>query len=242
MTVPLPDRRRKAITRDAIGIGIACGAYAISFGALSVASGLSVLQTQALSILMFTGASQLALIGVLAAGGGLIVAVSTAALLGTRNSFYALHMNRTLRVTGWRRLLAAQATIDESTGMSIGHEDDPEASRYAFWATAASVFILWNLGTLLGSLGAGLLGDPATYGLDAAIPAAFLALLWPRMRTPGLRIIALASAAAAVALSQVLPPGQPVLVAGAIGVTVGILLGVGRNDSAADMENPEEAP
>jgi predicted branched-subunit amino acid permease len=223
--------RRRAILGDALGIGLAAGAYAISFGAISVASGLTVLQTQALSVLMFTGASQFALVGVLAAGGGAVVAVATAALLGTRNGFYALHMAPLLGMRGWRRLPAAQMTIDESTAMAVRNEDNLRDTRLAFWSTGLAIFILWNLGTLLGALGAGLIGDPATYGLDAAIPAAFLALLWPRLTTRAMRLIAAVSIITGAALTAVLPAGTPVLVAGAIGVTCGLLLA--RRDVAS---------
>lgn len=216
---------RSAVLTDAVGVGLATAAYGVSFGAVAVASGLSPLQTQALSGLMFTGASQFALVGVLGAGGGAVAAVATAALLGVRNGLYALHLAPLLRPRGVTRGVAAQLTIDESTGMAVRHEgEDVERARLAFWATGLSVFVLWNLGTLLGALGAGLLGDPARYGLDAAIPAAFLALLWPRLTTAAMRTTALVAAVVALALTPVLPAGVPVLVAGAIGVAVGFTL------------------
>ena len=223
MSRTAPDPRR-GIVRDALGIGLATGAYAISFGAIAVAAGLSVWQTQALSGLMFTGASQFAMVGVLGAGGGVLTAIAIATLLGTRNSFYALHMVGVLRPRGWRRLAAAQLTIDESTGMAVGHEDDPRMARLAFWATGLSVFVLWNIGTLVGALGADILGDPARFGLDAAIPAAFLALLWPRLDSRLMRIVALGAAAVALALSPWMGAGIPVLIAGAVGVALGVVL------------------
>ena len=139
MSEPLTEERRRAIRRDAIGLGIGTGAYALSFGALSVSAGLNLWQTQALSLLMFTGASQFALIAVIGAGGGAVVAMATAALIGSRNAFYAVHMNRVLRPRGWRRLAAAQLTIDESTGMAVSNEDSVDAARFAFWSTASTV-------------------------------------------------------------------------------------------------------
>ncbi len=237
---------RRGIVRDAIGIGLGTGAYALSFGALAVASGLSVLQTQALSVLMFTGASQFAMIGVLATGGVAVVAIATAALIGTRNSFYAIHMAPILAMRGWRRLPAAQLTIDESTGMALAHEQngsggpsapgDQRPARLAFWATGLSIFVLWNLGTLIGAVGAGLLDDPAIYGLDAAAPAAFLALLWPRLGTWPMRLVAGSALVAAVAMTPLLRPGIPVLVAGAVGVAVGLVSGAGRAPRDEDTE------
>ena len=245
MTPLTPQRRRRIIT-DAIGIGAATGAYAISFGAISVAAGLSVLQTQALSSLMFTGASQFAMVGVIGAGGGAVTAIAIATLLGSRNALYALHMSTVLRPRGWRRLAAAQLTIDESTGMSIGHQDDREASRLAFWSTGIAVFVLWNLGTLIGALGADLLGDPTRFGLDAAIPAAFLALLWPRLDSRLTRVVAVIAAATALILTPLLPSGIPVLVAGAIAVSIGVGItrgtaGSGAGDSPATEAQANEA-
>ena len=220
----LPQRRR-SITSNAIGIGVATGAYAISFGAVSVASGLDIWQTQTLSLVMFTGASQFALIGVLGAGGGVIAAVLTAWLLGARNSIYAVTLAPRLQVRGLRRLAAAELTIDESTAMSLAHEDPPAAGRYAFWATGIAVYVLWNLGTLVGALGAAAIGDPGDLGLDAAVSAALLGLLWPRLVDRSMWALAVAAAVVALALTPVLRPGLPVLAAALVALAASALMG-----------------
>src|ERR1700737_3970709 len=172
---------RRAIIRDALGIAIASGAYAVSFGAISTAAGLSVLQTCALSVLMFTGASQFALAGVVGAGGSVWAGAATAALLGSRNALYGVRLSSLLYVRGLRRALAAHFVIDETTAMAIARES-PSEGRLAFWATGVALFTLWNLGTLVGALTTHLVPDPKVLGLDAAPPAAFLALLAPRLR------------------------------------------------------------
>lgn len=161
---------------------------------------------------MFSGASQFALVGVIGAGGGVGAAATTAILLGTRNAFYGLGLSAILRVHGLRRLLAAQLVIDESSAMAVAR-DDPALARLAFWATGTSVFGLWNLATLVGAVGVQALADPLTLGLDAAAPAAFVALLAPRLR--GLRpwAIALAAGVLALALTPFVPAGVPVLAA-----------------------------
>ena len=207
------------IRRDALGIGIAVGAYALSFGAISVASGLNVLQTQMLSALMFTGASQFALVGVLGTGGGAIAAVATAWMLGARNGLYALHLAPHFKLKGWRKVAAAQLTIDESTAMAMGHED--ELKKHAFWATGISVYVLWNLGTLLGALGAAALGDPKTLGLDAAVVGGFVALLWPRLKDKTTWAVALGGAAVALMFTPFLKPGIPVLLAAIVAIIAG---------------------
>lgn len=208
-----PSRR---IHTTALSIGLATGAYGLSFGAIAVASGLTTLQAQTLSVLMFTGASQFALVGVLGAGGGLVAGVATAWLLGARNGLYALSLAPLLRLHGWRRLAAAHVTIDESTATAMANAPDPTAARRAFWSTGMAVFVLWNIGTAAGALGAAALDDPATLGLDAAIPAGFIALLWPRLVDRTAWAVALAGAALAIALTPVLRPGLPVLAAAAI--------------------------
>ena len=218
--------QRRGIVTNALGVGLATGAYGVSFGAVSVTGGLTVLQTQVLSALMFTGGSQFALVGVLAAGGGAVSAVATSVLLGFRNAFYGVAMAPVLRVHGARRAVAAQLTIDESTAMAVarsGQDDDGRASRLAFWATGLSVYVFWNLATLAGSLGANALGDPRVWGLDAAIPAGFIALVWPRLRDRRSWAVGLSSAAVALVLTPFLRPGVPVLVTSVVAVVAGVL-------------------
>lgn len=217
------DRRR--IHAKALSIAIATGAYALSFGAISVSTGLDVWQTQTLSLLMFTGASQFAFVGIVGAGGGLAAAVLTAWLLGARNSMYAVGLAPILRPRGARRILAAQATIDESTAMALGHREPVADSRYAFWITGAWIYLLWNVGTLIGALSAKAIGDPSTLGLDAATAAALLALLWPRLVDRQMWAVALAAAGVAVVLTPVLQPGLPVLAAAVVALLAGVLGG-----------------
>jgi predicted branched-subunit amino acid permease len=206
-----PASAHSAVVRDAIGVGIAVGAYGVSFGAIATSAGLSVLQACAASLLVFTGASQFALVGALGLGGSALAGIAAALLLGTRNALYAVRLADLLRLRGPRKLLAAQVTIDETAAMAIAAPIGLE--RTAFWATGASVYVLWNLGTLLGAAGATQLGDPARLGLDAAIPAAFLALLAPRLRERGLLLVALSGALLALAAVPFTEPGVPVLVA-----------------------------
>jgi len=199
------------VLRDAAGIAAAVGAYGLSFGAAAATAGLSVAQAGALSLLVFTGASQFALVGVLGAGGSGAAAVAGALLLGTRNTLYAVRLADLLRLRGLRRLLAAQLTIDESTAMATAAPAG--LSGLAFWVTGSTVFVLWNLATLLGAMGAGVV-DVRALGLDAAVGAAFLALLVPQLRDrTGLRV-ALAGAGLAAVAVPLAPPGVPVLVAG----------------------------
>jgi 4-azaleucine resistance transporter AzlC len=201
---------RRSAVRDSLGVGLAVGAYGFAFGAASVAAGLTVLQSCLLSLLAFTGGTQFAVVGVIAGGGSAGTALAGGLLLGSRNTLYAMRLAPLLKVRGVRRLLAALGTIDESTAMAVA-QPTPELSRVAFWWTFGGVFVFWNLTTLVGAL-AGSLVDPASFGLDAVVPAAFLALLAPRLRAGALeRRIAVVAAVIALALIPFTPPGVPVL-------------------------------
>ena len=202
----------RAVIRDSLSISIAVGTYGAAFGVASVAAGLSLLQTCALSLLLFSGASQFAVAGVLGAGGSALSAIMASALLALRNGFYGARMAPLLQVRGVKRLLASQITIDESTAIALAHEQSSkDDARKGFWLTGGGIYLFWNLATLLGALGANALGDPAQWGLDATIPAAFLGLLWPRLTNTRARLVAVGSVALALILTPLLSPGLPII-------------------------------
>ena len=230
--------RQGAIVREGVAVGIATGAYGLSFGAIGVAAGLDVWQTAALSLLMFTGASQFALVGVLASGGSPWSGAATAVLLGTRNGLYGLRLAPLLRWTGWRRLAAAHLVIDESTAMSVNRGSRDEA-RVGFLSAGLAVFILWNLATVIGAVAGTALGDPEDLGLDAAVGAAFLALLWPRLRSRTNQLVALLAVAVALGLVPVAPAGAPVLAAAAVAVLFGF---VTRGPDPTEVPGPDDLP
>ena len=206
------DLLRSPAVRIGLSISVATGLYGVSFGALATAAGLLPWQTMALSLLMFTGGSQFAFIGVVAGGGTGAAAFGAATLLGVRNAVYGMQLNRMLAPRGWRRLLAAQLSIDESAATAAG-QSDPTEQRRGFWTAGLGVFLLWNLCTLAGALLGDALGDPRRWGLDGAAVAAFLGLLWPRLRGREPGAIAAACALAAILAVPWVPPGIPILVA-----------------------------
>ena len=216
------EHERASIRRDALGIAAYAGAFAVSYGAVAVAAGLSVAQTCTLSLVMFTGASQVAFVGVIGSGGSALAALAAAMMLGLRNAFYGVRFTGVLGVHGRRTVIAAQFVIDETTAMAVTH-DDQRAQRYAFWTTGVLLAIAWNVGTLVGALGGSAIGDPATFGLDAVVPAAFLALLWPRLTDHTSRLVAIGGALVATMLVPFVPPGIPVLAAAPVAVVAGLL-------------------
>lgn len=219
----LSGTERTVAIRASLGVGIGVSAYGLSFGALSVASGLDVWQTCVLSLLMFSGGSQFALIGVLASGGASAggAAIASAALLGTRNGLYALRMAPLIGGRWPKKILAAHWTIDESTAVATA-QPTLASQRTGFWATGAIIYVGWNLTSLIGALIGDLLGDVSQYGLDAAAAAAFLGLLWPRLKRLQPVVVAVGAAVVAAVLTPWLPPGVPVLMAALVAVVVGL--------------------
>jgi len=199
--------------RDGVALGLAVGTSGLAFGAAAVGSGLSIAQACVLSLLAFTGASQFALAGSVAVGGSLIGGVAGAILLGSRNALYGLRMTGLLEPRGPRKLLTAHGVIDETTAVSLAQPGAAPA-RLAFRATFATLYVTWNLSTLLGAYGAGRLGSPQSLGIDVVGPAAFLALIWPQLRAGRTeRAVGLLGAAIALTATPFLPPGVPVILA-----------------------------
>lgn len=215
------DPGRRAVIRQSLSVGLATSLYGASFGALATVSGLTVLQACALSALLFAGGSQFALIGVLGAGGTGFAAVAGSSLLGIRCSLYGLQLAPELATRGLKRLLAAHLTIDESTAVSIA-QPDPARKRIGFWWTGLTIYLGWNAATLAGALLGSSLGDPRKFGLDAAAAAAFLGLLWPRLKQGAGAAVAAAGAVVAAVLAPVLPVGLPIVAAAGIAVLVGL--------------------
>lgn len=222
-------RVNRATTAQSFSVSLTVGAYGIAFGAAAVAAGFTVWQSCLLSLLTFTGASQFAAIGVIGAGGSAISAIATASLLGVRNSLYGLRMAPLLKVRGLRRVLAAQITIDESTGVAISQEKFGEQEvRQGFWLTGIGVYIFWNAFTLAGALGAQAMGNPAVWGLDAAVPAAFLGLLWPRLNSKLERLLAIAAFALALAMTPYFIPGIPIITTALLAIIFGLRSSIWR--------------
>lgn len=212
---------RALIKRSAAGIGVYAGVFGVAFGAVSASAGLSVLQAAALSAVMFTGASQFALVGILAVAGSPLAALAAALLLGTRNSFYGVPVAGILRPHGLGRFLIAQFVIDETTAMAVAQRDRA-AGRYAFWTTGVALCALWNLGTLTGAL-IGSSIDTKALGLDAAAPAIFLALLWPQLSQERGRAVGIGAVIVTLSLITLVPAGIPIIAAAAVAIVAGLL-------------------
>jgi len=230
------DPTRRRIVREGLTVGLATGAYGLSFGAIAVSAGLDVAQACAMSLLLFTGASQFALVGVVASGGAPVAGAATALLLGVRNGLYGMRLGPVLGWSGWRRTAAAHLVIDESTAMSVNREGRSEA-RTGFLSAGLAVFVLWNAATLVGAVAGQALGDVRDYGLDAAVGGAFLALLWPRLRSRTNQAVGVLAVLVALGLVPVTTAGFPVLAAGVVALVVGVLT---RRPDPTEYPGPDD--
>ncbi|MEY2723508.1 MAG: hypothetical protein RI992_414 [Actinomycetota bacterium] len=202
--------KNDALSRTSLSVAFTVGLYGAAFGAAGVTAGFSILQTCLLSLLLFSGASQFAVVGIMGAGGSAISAIATATLLGFRNALYGLQLAPILKVTGLKRIISAQITIDESTAVSTMQENNDDKVR-GFYLTGIGVYVFWNLFTYLGALGASAIGDPAVWGLDAAVPAAFCGLVWPRLKDKKQFLISALAIFMALSLTPISAAGVPII-------------------------------
>ncbi len=213
--------KKNQVDRTALSVAFTVGLYGAAFGAAGVTADFSILQTCLLSILLFSGASQFAVVGIMGAGGAAVSAIATATLLGFRNALYGLQMAPILKVKGLNRILAAQITIDESTAVATLQENDADRRR-GFYITGIGVYVFWNLFTFLGALGASAIGDPSVWGLDAAVPAAFCGLIWPRLKNKTHFVVSAVAIAWALLLTPITAAGIPIITTVLLAVIFGL--------------------
>lgn len=213
--------KKNQVDRTALSVAFTVGLYGAAFGAAGVTAGFSILQSCLLSLLLFSGASQFAVVGIMGAGGAAVSAIATATLLGFRNTLYGLQMAPILKVKGFKRVLAAQITIDESTAVATLQDNDADRKR-GFYLTGIGVYVFWNLFTFLGALGASEIGDPSVWGLDAAVPAAFLGLIWPRLKNKVQFLVSGIAIAWALLLTPLTPAGIPIITTVLLAIIFGV--------------------
>jgi predicted branched-subunit amino acid permease len=210
-----PASPRPAIVRQAASISLAVVPFGVAFGVACREAGLRLSEAIGFSTLVFAGSAQFAAVSVLADGGSVATAVASGLLLNLRSLAFGVAMGPALGGRWWQRAAASQLMIDESTAIGSA-QTGLRWQRFGYLAGGLGVFAAWNLATALGaSVVAGAGEVIETAGIDATIPAAFLALLWPRLRDRRQRGVAAGGAAIALATAPVLPAGLPVIAAAA---------------------------
>jgi predicted branched-subunit amino acid permease len=233
-TPPVPSRRPLGLAQT-IPVGLAVGAYGLSYGVLAVAGGMSPLLATLSSLVVLGGGSQFAFVGVLAAGGNPMTGAVGGLLLNVRYVAFGLaiapHLTAAPHLAAAslaRRARDAYLVVDESVGLGLAAPPGQVARR--FRVVGATVAITWIGATAVGAYGGQLLGDPEVLGLDAAFPAGFLALLAPWLRDRPGQVAAVVGTTLALALSPIAPPGIPILAA-ALGAVVAMRITPSSADS-----------
>jgi 4-azaleucine resistance transporter AzlC len=198
-------------------------------------AGLSLLETQALSALVFAGSAQLSAVGLFATGAAGAEIVLTTLLLNIRHLLYGVSLGRRYHLSPRERPIAAFFLTDEAFGVASASR---ESSFRFLLGIELSLFVVWNLATLGGFLLGTAIPDPEKVGVDLIFPIAFLAILVPLIRTRVELVVALCSGALAFGLDRVLPGGLPVLLTGVAGSLLGAYLTRGTPpDRSIDLED-----
>jgi 4-azaleucine resistance transporter AzlC len=199
--------------RDALALGAAIVVVGASFGALAATAGVPLIMIVAMSVLVFAGGSQFLAVAVIASGGAPVAAVLGGLLLNARHLPFGLAIADVVGRSWPARLLGTHFMVDESVAFARSRPD-PVRARRVYWMVGITIFVAWNLGTVVGALAGSAVPDPARFGVDAAFPSALLALLLPTLRgSAGAARVALAGAVLALLATPWLPAGVPVLVA-----------------------------
>ena len=223
-----PERSHRDGVRAVAPLAIAVLGFGASFGVLARAAGMGVVSPIVMSATTFAGSAQFAAASILGAGGGIASAVTAALLLNARYGPIGVSVAPYLHGSLWSRFIHAQLTVDET--WAVAAEGEGRFNPKVLLGAGVTLYLAWVGGTVLGVAFGDLIGDPATWGLDAAFPALFLALLVPQLRTRDARLAALIGAAIALALTPFTPAGVPIIAASA-----GCLVGLRRGrDPAAE--------
>jgi predicted branched-subunit amino acid permease len=202
---------RRRLRRQAASITAAVAPFGIVFGAAAASADLRLAEAMGYSIFVFAGSAQFAAVEILGDGGSVASAAVAGLLLNVRSLAFGVIMASALAGSLGKRALMSQLMIDEATAVGVAAQD-PRNRRYGYLAGGLGVFVVWNVTTLIGFALFSGAGDLITdLGLDVAGPAAFLALLWPRLRSRRQLATAVAGALIAVALVPFAPPGVPIL-------------------------------
>ena len=228
MTEPSGGRTHRDGVRAVAPLAVAVVGFGVSFGVLARAAGMGSVAPIVMSLATFAGSAQFAAASILGSGGTVVAAITAAVLLNARYGPIGLSVAPSLSGGWWSRFLHAQLTVDES--WAIAAEGDGHFNPKVLLGAGVTLYAAWVAGTVLGVAFGDVIGDPSTWGLDAAFPALFLALLVPQFRDRRAVEAAVLGAAIALALTPFTPAGVPIIAA-----SLACLLGLGKRDDATEQ-------
>lgn len=199
--------------------------FALAFSVLARTAGFTTLETQAMSVLIFAGGAQVAIVTLFANGAGALAMAGTAALVNLRYLLYGMSLSRLWpERTAPPKPIAGLLMTDETYGLVIRDLHRGGGSpAYAFGASAG-LFVVYNAATLVGSLAGHLLPDPSTIGLDFVFPLTFVALLLPLVRNKRQIAVALVSLVAVLIARETMATGAAIMTAATLAAATGVML------------------
>ena len=221
--------------RAVMPLAIAVVGFGVSFGVLARAAGMGSVAPVVMSMITFAGSAQFAAASILGTGGTVAAAITAALLLNARYGPIGVSVAPSLTGSWWSRFLHAQLTVDES--WAVAAEGDGRFNPRVLLGAGATLYGAWVAGTALGVAFGDVIGDPSTWGLDAAFPALFLALLVPQLRDRRAVGAAVLGAAIALTLTPFTPAGVPIIAA-----SLACLLGLRRSTTGPTSEGRAEDP
>ncbi|RNE91629.1 AzlC family ABC transporter permease [Marichromatium sp. AB31] len=212
---PLPHPGRR-LARGAVAIAPLCLAvvpWGLLAGSYAVGSGLSPLEGQALSLILFAGAVQLVVIGMAQDGASLAAMLLATAFITARHLLYGLSLRDRVGTLPLRwRLPLGFLLTDELFAVCTRH-DAPAFDRWYMLGAGLVFYLVWNLATLVGVVMGETLPGIEGLGLEFAVAATFIAIVVPNLVDRPLWVAALSALVVAVLAAHLGIPGGLVLAA-----------------------------
>jgi branched chain amino acid efflux pump len=196
-----------------------------TFGVVARQSGLEWVEVVAMSVLVFAGASQFAMVRLFSESAPIPIVIASVLFINLRHLLMATSLRPQLRrLPLSRRLFAAFFLTDEAFVMATSHFRRGGRSVAYYFTFAIALFVLWNLGTVIGIVVGGVIGDPRRLGVDFAITATFIGIVVLATRNRADVIIALLAAVVAGALALAGASTIAVITAGAVTPLVAVFV------------------
>jgi 4-azaleucine resistance transporter AzlC len=210
---------------DGFPLSMSVFAYGIAYGALAHSTNhLTFTETLLMSIVVFAGASQFAILDLLHQGALMWTIVISTFLINSRQILYGFTLGRVTRNISKRKLLfLAHGITDESYSISIVQSERGFLSAKYFAGAGAAIYIPWLASSMLGFIAGGWIGDPARLGIDFAFIGAFLGLLFAQIQSKSHLLAALLAAVAATLAYMWLGTSAAVLAGACIAFFVGVM-------------------
>jgi len=209
---------------EALPLAIAIAAYGLSYGVLATQANFSLIDTVAMSLLVFSGSIQMVAVAMLSTDASLASIFSTSILLNLRNLLYGAALTEGLSTANKWRWLLAFGVSDEPFVLGISRFKKYGPDPLYFGIVTGTFYVAWALSSLAGAL-IGNQIDPQKWGLDLAFPITFTALLIPSLKEKPVIATALTAVVIAFGLEYFVPGNEfTIIITGVFSPLMGLYL------------------